>query len=219
MLCLSQESGALQGSIRPAAVQAAAADGAQPPDCPVPPPAASISAIAVNEQWVVAASSACPHLTFLQRCPAVAHASAGAPGAALTAGLALLGSVQVSVIGCRGLAFGGPLHRDLLASTLDGSLLLLTHGRGSQPLAAPSELQVEPLADWHVGAIVGLVATPDGSHLVSSGADGSIRVWAAGTNGQLVSRRDVAGRLTCSAASSCAQQPLMAVGSHAGVLR
>jgi WD40 repeat protein len=79
--------------------------------------------------------------------------------------------------------------------------------------------QVEPLADWHVGAITGVAAAATGAHIISCGMDGSIRVWAAAAGGQLVSKRDVGGQLTCSAASTPADGSLLAVGSKAGVLR
>lgn len=79
--------------------------------------------------------------------------------------------------------------------------------------------QVEPLADWHVGAITGVAATATGAHLVSCGLDGSIRVWAAATGGQLVSKRDVGGQLTCSVACMGPDSSLLAVGSKVGVLR
>lgn len=80
-------------------------------------------------------------------------------------------------------------------------------------------LQVEPLADWHVGPITGIAPAPTGAHLISCGVDGSLRVWAAAAGGQLVSKRDVGGQLTCCAASSGAGGALLAVGSRAGVLR
>lgn len=80
-------------------------------------------------------------------------------------------------------------------------------------------VQVEPLADWHVGAITGIAAAASGSHLVSCGMDGSIRVWAAAAAGQLVSKRDVGGHLTCCAAAGGAGGGVLAVGSQAGVLR
>lgn len=79
--------------------------------------------------------------------------------------------------------------------------------------------QVEPLADWHTGAITGLAAAYTGSHLISCGVDGSIRVWAAAAGGQLVSKRDVGGRLTCCAAHTNASSSLLAIGSWGGVLR
>jgi WD40 repeat protein len=78
-------------------------------------------------------------------------------------------------------------------------------------------VQVEPLADWHVGSITGIAAAPTGAHLVSCGLDGSIRVWAAAAGGQLVSKRDAGGQLTCGAASSDGK--VFAVGSNTGVLR
>lgn len=76
--CLSTESGAVLH-----ASTAAAADTA-----------ASISSLAVNKHWVVAASAGCQHLTFLQRCPAADAATATDQEA-----LSLVGTLQVSTIG------------------------------------------------------------------------------------------------------------------------
>lgn len=79
--------------------------------------------------------------------------------------------------------------------------------------------QVEPLADWHVGAVTGVAAAATGAHLISCGLDGSLRVWAAAAGGQLVSKRDVGGQLTCCASWTGPEGSLLAVGSRAGVLR
>jgi WD40 repeat protein len=83
-------------------------------------------------------------------------------------------------------------------------------------------VQIEPLADFHVGPISGICSAPDGQHLLSCGSDGSARVWAA-PSGQLVGKRDLGGRLSCCAAALGAAEapskPVLAVGSEAGVLR
>lgn len=103
---------------------------------------------------------------------------------------------------------------------MDGSLLLVSPGSNFDPLQPdPAALQVEPLADWHVGPIAGVAPASTGAHLISCGLDGSIRVWAAAAGGQLVSKRDVGGQLTCCAAAGGAEGALLAVGSRAGVLR
>jgi WD40 repeat protein len=88
---------------------------------------------------------------------------------------------------------------------------------GCVSLGCCAAVQVEPLADWHVGSITGVAAAPTGAHTVSCGLDGSIRVWAAAAGGQLVSKRDVGGQLMCGAA--CSDGKLFAVGSKTGVLR
>jgi hypothetical protein len=44
--------------------------------------------------------------------------------------------------GCGGLTFGGPQHASLVASTMDGSLLLLTPGGQDPSQADPASLQV-----------------------------------------------------------------------------
>lgn len=83
-------------------------------------------------------------------------------------------------------------------------------------------VQIEPLADFHVGPISGICSAPDGQHLLSCGSDGSVRVWAA-TAGQLVGKLDLGGRLSCCTAALGAadtpSKPVLAVGSEAGVLR
>jgi WD40 repeat protein len=83
-------------------------------------------------------------------------------------------------------------------------------------------VQIEPIADYHVGAIRGICSSPDGQHLLSCGLDGSVRVWAAAA-GELVGKRDLGGKLTCCAAALGAadvpSKPVMALGSEAGVLR
>lgn len=77
-------------------------------------------------------------------------------------------------------------------------------------------LQIEPLADCHVGAVTGLAHHPDGQHMLSCGADGSVRVWHT-TDGSLVGKRDFGASLTCMVAASC--KHLVAVGSETGVVR
>eukprot|EP00878_Enallax_costatus_P029568 GHUV01032079.1.p3 GENE.GHUV01032079.1~~GHUV01032079.1.p3 ORF type:complete len:114 (-),score=44.22 GHUV01032079.1:1040-1381(-) len=99
--------------------------------------------------------------------------------------------------------------------------ILQTNSRSHMTL---SPVQVEPLADCHTGPITSLTAAPDGAHIISCGMDGSIRVWAAAT-GQLVGKRDLAGRLSCcaaalgSSAAAAASKPVMAVGSEGGFVR
>lgn len=85
-------------------------------------------------------------------------------------------------------------------------------------------LQVDPLADCHIGPITGLAAAPDGAHISSCGSDGAVRVWAA-ASGHLVGKRDLGARLTCcavalgSTAAAAASKPVLAVGSEGGVIR
>jgi WD40 repeat protein len=88
-------------------------------------------------------------------------------------------------------------------------------------------VQIEPLADYHVGPITGICSSPDGQHLISCGLDGSVHIWAAAAAaaaaGQLVGKQDLGGKLTCCAvalgAADMPSKPVMAVGSEAGVLR
>lgn len=131
-----------------------------------------------------------------------------------------LHSLHCLIAGCAGLTFGGQQYTDLVVSTMDGSLLLVSPSSSFDPLQPdPAGLQVDPLADWHVGPITGIAPAPTGAHLISCGVDGSIRVWAAAAGGQLVSKRDVGGQLTCCTSSGGAEGALLAAGSRAGVLR
>lgn len=68
--------------------------------------------------------------------------------------------------GCQGLCFAGPLSRDLLATTLDGSLLRLSHPSTSPPLLA--ELQVRQLVLGYSQPWVVQHMQPRGWHALSS---------------------------------------------------
>jgi hypothetical protein len=55
--------------------------------------------------------------------------------------------------------------------------------------------------------------------MLSCGADGSIRVWAATAGGALVNKRDVGGQPTCCAAAHANGHSVLAVGSRLGTVR
>ncbi|KAI8473608.1 MAG: hypothetical protein J3K34DRAFT_518892 [Monoraphidium minutum] len=131
-----------------------------------------------------------------------------------------LGQAQ-GTAGALCLDLGGPSQGDAIVSTCDGCLLLVSPGRPPSALsAAPaSAALVEPLADCHAGGVAALAPLPGSrGHVLSAGADGSLRVWDAAGGGQIAGRRDFRGaRLTALAA--CARHALVAAGSARGVLR
>lgn len=98
-----------------------------------------ISSIAVNSLAVVAASTCCKHLAVYSRAASTEQHSKQQHQQ-----LVLLGSVHVSMQGCECLCFGGRLHKQLVASTADGSLLLLTQPDGAA--SSPADMQVRQAA-------------------------------------------------------------------------
>lgn len=106
----------------------------QPDDSAPPGGPGAISSIAVNSLAVVVASACCKHLAVYSR------AAAAAEQHSKQQQLVLLGSVNISMQGCDCLCFGGALHKQLVASTSDGSLLLLTQPDGAA--SSPADMQV-----------------------------------------------------------------------------
>lgn len=89
------------------------------------------------------------------------------------------------------------------------------------PLAPAPSLHV--LTQSHVGQVAGMVPAPWGQGLLSCGADGSLRVWSAGS-GEVLASRTFSSALTGLAVTAGGRQqgaapPLAAVGSETGVLR
>lgn len=133
--------------------------------------------------------------------------------------LQLKGEVPVGTAGLSCAAFGGPGGRDAVAATADGSLLRLcgAAGVGASKVFGSDALAITPLADCHVGGVVGVAAHPDGKHLLSCSVDGRVCAWSA-ADGQLAGRLDLQGVLSCLAVPR-GGRCIAAVGSDAGVVR
>jgi len=77
-------------------------------------------------------------------------------------------------------------------------------------------INCDVVGEYHRGTVTGAKPHVDGAHVVTCGADGSVRVWDCAT-GALAGKCHVSGGQTCLAAAP--NRALVAVGSDAGVLR
>jgi hypothetical protein len=68
----------------------------------------------------------------------------------------LLLMVHLQLAGCASLCFGGPLHKDLVVSTTDGSTLLLSRNSNAGGSSNPSDVQVRCYLQTSCGPYVEL---------------------------------------------------------------
>ncbi|KAK3269569.1 hypothetical protein CYMTET_21995 [Cymbomonas tetramitiformis] len=71
-------------------------------------------------------------------------------------------------------------------------------------------------ADYHSGAVTGLVPMPLGTHFATTGVDGTLRIWD-GAAKKMVFKREFSSKQTCLGVSAAAG--MIALGSSEGVLR
>ncbi|KAG1655669.1 hypothetical protein FOA52_011797 [Chlamydomonas sp. UWO 241] len=202
-------------------------DGSHAAPPPAPPLvvdacAGPVAALCVSRDAVCVAPASEPILRWYSHAvPGFGGRWSGAPP------LALLSEVELPVAsGLLSVSGGGPGHCCVAAGSADGAVLLATtsnmgHADGSaqqqQQQQQPPSVVVVTLAEAHVGPVAGLAPFPGvPHHVVSAGADGTLRVWHAPT-GVVVSKRTFSSAQTALAvAASC---PLAALGSETGVLR
>lgn len=114
---------------------------------------------------------------------------------------------------------GGGDHATLLLGCPDGTLYraAVAPHKGAGPATRAGYTLATPLMDCHVGRISGVVPHPGGGAFVSSGADGSLRVWGA-ADGSLLAKRSF-GSVQCAIAAASPGAAMVAVGSETGVVR
>jgi hypothetical protein len=113
------------------------------------------------------------------------------------------------------IAFGGPMHCDIVAVSEDGLLLTCpVHANPSSASPQPSDIRV--LSDTHAGRAAAAAATGRRGEVATVGADGSLRLWDAAT-ATVAAKRTFSTSLTAVAAS--ADTGLLAIGASSGLVR
>jgi hypothetical protein len=85
-----------------------------------------------------------------------------------------------------------------------------------QTYKEPSFACVNMVAEYHCGAVTGMVGLPTGEHFATCGEDGTLRIWSAREKA-LVHKRIFSSQQTALAVSTTAN--MLALGSSEGVLR
>ena len=166
------------------------------------------------------------HVTFFTQVGAAlwythavdASTGSAAPGAASLVHEEALGMAEVRCVafeqGCS--AF--------LAGLADGSVVRVVNTPSDEAGAPPAVARsISKELDAHAGAIVRLEALPGGTHVVTAGADGTLRVWGvpaiSGGILQLVGKRQFSSSQTCLAAAAHSPHAMACVGGETGVVR
>ena len=114
-----------------------------------------------------------------------------------------------------------PEFSELVVVSADAMLYVVsvsTRVDAAQPDAVQVSLIADAWASCHLGPVTGVAALPGGHHMVSTGMDGSVRIWDIGTR----RRTPVLQHLLGSAQTALATNKssgLLAVGSEYGVVR
>lgn len=127
---------------------------------------------------------------------------------------------------------GGRNHATLMLATADATLhtcglqdASATHGAPANSTISGdnvSVLRAVQMSEFHTGSVTALVTIapcgsyPTGHTFLSTGTDGSLRLWDGPTGRQLACRTFSSAQSTL---ASSPTQPLVAVGSQTGVLR
>jgi WD40 repeat protein len=156
-----------------------------------------VSHLALNRSVLAAACARSGAVRLLS------HAGPGRPPE-------LTATLQLTAAGVAWLDFGGPDAACLLAGGTDATLHL------GRPAPGGGAMEPQLLGDFHAGPIAGAAAHADGQHVLTAGADGSLRMWHA-TDGALRGKRTFSSAQTCLAAAACL--PLAVLGSETGVVR
>lgn len=107
--------------------------------------------------------------------------------------------------------YGGAEFTQVLVGTAEGAVYLSDIEPGS------GEVATNVLCEAHTGAVAAMRTHPTlRGHVVSCGADGTLRVWDTEA-GSCVSRRTFSSAQT--AMGCCPGRPLLALGSETGVIR
>ena len=140
------------------------------------------------------------------------------PGAASLVHEEVLGMAEV-----RGVSFEED-HQAMLVGLADGSVVRIADtpsDKKAMPPAVATEVATE--LDAHAGAVAGLAGLPGGSHVVTTGEDGTLRVWSVPelTGGRFVlaGKRQFSSAQTCLVAATRSPRALVAIGGKSGVVR
>ncbi|KAG2447457.1 hypothetical protein HYH02_007780 [Chlamydomonas schloesseri] len=192
--------GAASGGV-PAVVPDAVASGA------------AVTALALNRDLVAvaAADGSVRVFTALPAGPAAAAAATGPPSLSHEVWLGRAGPARGMAVASA--ECGGGDHATLLLGCPDGTVYRAPLAPKQGGGATHSALVV----DCHTGRLAGVVPHPGGGAFVTTGSDGSVRVWSA-TDGALLGRKQLSSAQTALAAAAPGAS-LVAVGSETGVVR